>query len=219
MSAASLKLTLKQELIKNPGKVLQKLQQVFVANPDEFNAVILLSQDQERIAMEEITGLKDHNFEVRKNGLNKRLLDLIDRIRAEDVSAYILAESRFQKILVICKMPERQVFMKKLLPDTRWKSIHIDSSQLPFNPAQTQEYELIIFDNYPFDTDQGQHELLRHYLAPEHPYLLYFGTQLPFLNDYPEKVYFSNSIFSFHSRLQEMVNYLQNISAVLGTKP
>ncbi|WP_148270540.1 hypothetical protein [Haliscomenobacter hydrossis] len=198
---------------------MQTLQQVFAANPDEFNALILLSQDQERILKDEILGLKDASFETRKNALNNRLLSLIDRIREEDASAYVLAESRFQKILVVCKMAERQTFMEKLLPPSRWKSVHIDCSQLPLHPTRTQEYELIIFDNYPFDTDQGQHTLLRHYLAPEHPYLLYFGTQLPFLNDYPEKVYFSNSIFSFHSRLQEMVNYLQNISAVLGTKP
>ena len=219
MSAESLKLSLKRESIKNMGKVLQTLQQVFAVNPDEFNALILLSQDQERISKEELLGLKDASFETRKNALNNRLLSLIDRIREEDASAYVLAESRFQKILVVCKMAERSAFMKKLLPDTRWKCIYIDSKQLPLAPAQTQDYELIIFDNHPFDTDQGQHNLLRHYLAPEHPYLLYFGLQLPFLNDYPEKVYFSNSIFSFHSRLQEMVNYLQNISAVLGTKP
>jgi hypothetical protein len=218
MSAEPLKLQLKQEFIKNAGKVLQTLLHIFAASPEEFNAVILLSQDQERMANAELRGITDANFESRKNAFGNRLLNLIDRIRDEDAAAYYLTESRFQKILVICKTPDRKPFMEKLLPASRWKSVRIDTRGIPLTPAETADYELIVFDNSPFDTDQGTHALLRNYLAPEHPYVLYFGATLPFLNDYPEKVYFSNSIFSFHSRLQEMVNYLQGIRAVLGAK-
>lgn len=219
MSAEALKFQLKQEFIKNPGKVLQTLMKVFAANPEEFNAVILLSQDQERITSDEIRGLQDANFGSRKNAFNHRVLQLIDRIRDEDAAAYYLAESRFQKILVVCKIAERRPFMEKLLPASRWKSVQIDTSGVALGPDQTKEYELIIFDNHPYDTEEGAHELLKNYLAPAHPYLLYFGATLPFLNNYPEKVYFANTIFSFHSRLQEMVNYLQGISAMLETKP
>ena len=52
-------------------------------------------------------------------------------------------------------------------------------------------------------------DLLKYYIEETHPYILYFGLTLYTLSDYPDKVYYCNSKFAIHGRIQEMITYLK----------
>lgn len=211
MKSTELKLELKTLLITKPGEVLQKLQKIFKNNNSAFNAVILVSQNYQRILVDELKGIKDAFYNTQMNEINNRLLSLIDLIQEEEACAYSLERAHFQKILAVCKTPDRQIFMEQLFPSSRWKMVSFDVTGNHVPAEKLKTYELLVFDNSPFDTDQGQHTLLKYYLNTPGPCILYFGEYLKLLTEYPEKAYFANSVFSFHTRLQEMINYLQNV--------
>lgn len=213
MKSNELKMSLKTSLIKNTGEVLQRLQQIFKNNTAAFNAVILLSQNYQQLLTENIMGMKDTSSFTQFNEINNRLLNLIDLIQEEEACAYNLEQAQFQKIIVICKTNLRQPAMQLLFPSSRWKMVTIDASGSPLDLEILKEYELMVFDNTPYDNDNGQHELLKYYLDVPGPCILYYGDYLKLLTEYSEKVYAANSIFSFHSRLQEMISYMQNVKA------
>lgn len=142
------------------------------------------------------------------NDLNFRLMNLIDSLEEEDVrTTYPLQEEIFEKILVVCKQAERKSYLKKFFPDTYFIHVAYDDSTEKFD---AENYDIVIFDDHPFDPQDKEESFLRKYLNTNKPYVLYFSNGLSSaVREHPEKAYFSNSVFSLHARLFEMLNYLK----------
>lgn len=202
---------LKDQLIRNIGEVLQQLRQVFVNNPESYNEVILITQRLERLETAIRRGtisVTEENIE--QNKINDAVLALIDCITDLEAAAYELANAVFKRMLVVCKSAEREAYMRKLFPETYFKGVEYDISGVPRPIVSTDQFDLVIFDNNPPDGPEGKNELLLHYLEKTKPYLLYFGNQqLELLRRFPDKAYFANSVFSLHSRLEEMIRFLK----------
>lgn len=201
---------LKDLLIKNDGEVLQILQKVFISNISNLNEVILQMRALEDLKKDRRNGTlraEEENLRLRK--IHSSILGLIDEITPDEAAAYELENAIFKRILVVCKSPEREEFMRKLFPEDVYKGVEFEISGAPRPASSVNRFDLVVFDNEPSDTTDGPNTLLLHYLDNTAPYLLYFGTTLPLLYKYPAKAYFTNSVFSLHARLDEMITYLK----------
>ncbi len=211
MQNDQLKLALKTQLIKKRGEVLQTLQKIFETNNEKINTIILFSQKHEELLNTELRGLKDSSFESSNNILSDRILQFIDTITEEDALAYNLSQSKFQKILVICKVPERESFMRSFFPAERWKATEFNASGQPLETEYVNQFDLIVFDNEPHNSDVDQDALLKYYLGETTLPIFYYGGYLKLLDDYKMRVHSANTVFSFHGRLEEMINYLNQM--------
>jgi hypothetical protein len=203
---------LKDLLTQNTGEVLQQLRQVYANNGEACNEVILLAARYERLKRTQREGTMSAEEESREiNKINKAILQLIDQITPDEAIAYDLSTSIFQRILVVCKSPEREAELRRLFPERYYKGVEFDATGRPCPAETVNAFELVIFDDYPPGEKDDPHELLRYYLDETAPYLLYFGPPLKLLYDYPAKAYFTNSIFSLHARLEEMRAYMKYV--------
>lgn len=144
--------------------------------------------------------------EKRENEITRHIHGIISEITDEQATAYELQNAIFQRILIVCR-PDRKEYMQTVFPDYVYKAVTIDTTGKPV--ADTDEYDLILFDNYGQTAPTDKPELLMHYLEQTKCYVLYFGGPLHILRDYPDKAYFANSPFSIHARLNEMIRYIQ----------
>lgn len=201
---------LKLLLLKNDGEVLQILLKVFAKNTDNFNQVILKMRELEDLKKERIKEtLSADDVNRRQNKIHDSILKLIDLISEDEAAAYELENAIFKPILVVCKSPDRKKEMRKLFPKDVYKGTKIDHSGKPLAADYVNKFKILIFDDYPFDGPDNQ-TLLIHYLDNTKPYILYFGPpNNKLLFNYPAKAYFTNSVFSLHARLDEMITYLK----------
>lgn len=199
-------------LVQNIPEVLQQLRQIFADNKDSQHDVILQLQRFNLAQSEFNKGiLPVEPYKLELNRISSAILNLIDRITPEEAAAFELEEAIFKRILVVCKSAARENAMRDLFPLQYFKGVEFDVSEKPRPAESVNQFDLIIFDNFPLGDKDDPQELLRYYLDNTKPYLLYvgFGPQNPLLNQYPEKTYFANSVFSIHARLNEMIQYLK----------
>ncbi len=207
-----LKLDLKKMIAANiAGNVLKKLDIVLSDRADCYNNFVLLTMDFKQLDERQILGgSTPEAISIELRNIINRLLKFIDALEETDIRKTAhLQEEIFERILVVCKSPERESFMRKFFPEQYWKGVEYDLVQ-PRSIAEINNFNLVVFDNSPFDKDDN--ELLKYYLNDTAPYLLYFGpTNLPLLYDkqYEGKVYSTNFVFSLHARIQEMLHYLK----------
>lgn len=210
MEKRSLKSQLKDQLTKNSGEVLQILRQIFDNNQQYLKEVLVNLAEYNRLKSQDRSGTRtQESLSLSFNKLNSNIFDLIDLITAEEAAAYELGQSIFQHILVVCKSADRKEYMKGLFPAKYYKQLGIDATGTPMLKKEVDVFDLIIFDNHPAEGKDGPNTLLKYYLKETTPYLLYFGPNLPFLYDYPDRAYFTNSVFSIHARVREMIEYLK----------
>ncbi|MEL7222266.1 MAG: hypothetical protein AAGJ93_13160 [Bacteroidota bacterium] len=205
---------LEQQVAKNPGQALKILTEVFDNNAKMRKQVLSLSARYQRYKIDSQVAQQSYDqLELTINHIINALLALIDDITEEEATAYQLKNAIFQRILVVCKTPTREQEMRRLFPERYYKGVEYDISGQPRPAESVNQFDLVVFDNFPSGEKEDPHELLRYYLDETAPLLLYFGTlYLPFLGaDYPEKAYFTNSIFSIHSRIDEMLKYLEYV--------
>ncbi len=200
---------LKKRVVKNPEQVLQELEKIFRENKESYNSVISLSSEYFNLAQERISGIHSNEEANRiSNNLRSRILALIDTISLKEAQSFNFKNSIFNKILVICKDASRKPFMASLFPEKYFKGVTIDASGIKQDPEAVKGYDLVIFDNTPYSKEE-ENTLLLHYLEETSPLVLYFGQRLTLLYDYPLKAYFANSVFSIHTRIEEMITYLK----------
>lgn len=205
-----LQLELKEQLISSDNEVLQKLKKIYERNTDNFNLVITQMskiEDLNRRRIKDIVTPAEDKQERSK--IQDAIFYLIDAITEEEAAAYELENAVFKRFLVICKNQERAAYMKGLFPERVFKETVIDGSGAPLPAEEVNKYDLVIFDNNPDEGKDGENALIRYYLDNTESYLLYLGAHLNLLLNYPEKAYFSNSIFSLHARIEEMMTYLK----------
>lgn len=204
-----LKLDLKKMLADNFGNVLKKLDQVLKSDSPCYNTLLVLTREFKQWNNKQIQNVQSREISNQEfNDLNYRLMSLIDSLDEDDVrSAFSLQEEIFEKILVVCKQAERKDYMKRFFPETYF--IHVDYDDAT-GQYDAEAYDIVIFDDHPFDPQDKEEQLLRQYLHTNKPYVLYFSNgQSNAVREHPEKAYFSNSVFSLHARLFEMLNYLK----------
>lgn len=191
-------------------EVLQKLSQVFKNDSDKLNDITLFYTRHNLTSANYRKGLiepKEQHQQVLQ--LANSILNLIGEITEEEATAYELENSIFTKILVVCKNEARKATMTQLLSDQFYKGVQFDTAGAILPNEVVNKFQLILFDNMD-NTDETYFELYKHYLANATPYLLYFGKgQVPDSNGTQVKAYFANSIFSLHSRIQEMITFLK----------
>lgn len=201
---------LKNLLAQNTGEVLQKLLEIFERNPEAYDEVILLLARYETFRKKIGKSLMSASEEeLQASKITHSVLELINQISEEEANAYEASNAIFKRILVVCQTAAREAEMRRLFPDQYFKGVEFDVSKSKRPLASVNRFDLVIFDNNLSDDTGHAKELLRYYLDEAEPYVLYYGLYEPLLKDYPDKVYFANSVFSIHARLQEMLSYLK----------
>ena len=205
-----LKNQLKKEFLTTDTKLmLQKLLRVFASNPNQHNSAFLLLKRLEKLNTKELRGTLSTEYgELASNKIEESILELIDTITDETALAYELENSIFQRMLIVCRTMEREAYMKNIFPGKFYKEIQVVVGQDKPPLEEVNGFDLVIYDNFADQEDPAQ-ELLKFYLTQTEPYILYFGPPLPLLRQFPEKVYFANSVFSIHARVREMIEYLK----------
>lgn len=192
------------------GEVLQRLLSIYQNNTDAYDRVIKLASRYKRLRSDADSGiLAQPDILQEQNRITEALMALINEITDEEADAYEMSQAIFRRILVLCKSLEREAYMRRLLPEHTYKGVTYDLSGQPLPLEQINQFDLVIYDNESYEGEEAPHELLKHYITATKPYLLYFGKPLRWLNDHQEKVYFANSKFSIHARMDEMIRFLR----------
>jgi hypothetical protein len=204
---------LQPKFIRNYKEVLQLLLDIFEPSSPHYSFVILLmrraeTNERDRSVMEL------SNYSMEENTISRDTLNLISKISEEEAKTYLIKTAKFNKILVLCKDEQRPDDIQRIFSKRYYKGLTIKhiTGLLPIR--ELKEYELIIFDNFPNDGYHGIEGILKSYLdlvKEEQIPMLYFGPHLSELQDeaYSEYIYFANSKFSIHSRIEEMLLYLK----------
>lgn len=204
---------LKSKISFNPLEVLQELHQVFSNNRSSKDAVFNLESRYTRLRTQFNQGilpLTEYNLQL--NQIEVALIDLISTINDTEIKDYLFPKAKYHRILVICQDESRLAEMRELFPEVLWKAVEFDSSGTFLAPEFVNTFEILVFDNYMKEPLEHTIALLKYYLTDTLPYVLYFGPYIEWLGkEHHKKAYFANSIFSVHTRLQEMFNYLQDV--------
>jgi hypothetical protein len=200
---------LKEQITRNIGEVLQSLKRIFANNAKLLNdTILLLLRYEELLSEKRQDTLSPSEYNRENNKLNLAVLELIDRISEEEALAYEAENSIFQKILIICPNEDRKKYMSRLFPKQYYKNTEYDWSGKKLPLETIDEYQLLVFDD--MESTDEYFALYGHYLANATPYILYFGKRrVPDRQGEKLKAYFTNSDFSLHARLQEMMTYIK----------
>ncbi|MEO1257800.1 MAG: hypothetical protein AAFZ15_03355 [Bacteroidota bacterium] len=193
----------------NIDSILKRLDSLLDINKQNtFNIFAGFRFRHKQWKLDKLSGTSSHKSLKREsNQILQGLLNFIDLLDEKDLKpGFNLMEEIPEKILVVCKTEARLKYLNNLLPEEYFVNVEYAA---PGSQHEAEGIEIIIFDNDPYDDDGGQHQLIKYYLEKTDPVLLYFGKTLKFLHDYPEKAYFSNSIFSIHARINEMIGFLK----------
>lgn len=196
---------LKNKSISNFEVALNELVAYLEANSTIFNRYTVIRGAFQAFKNNRDLGvLSGEEVRIQRNKIHLGILNIIDEITEE---IPLPSKSNIKDILVVCKIEERLKIMDSLIRLGKYENIKVDDSGKELSADEVKDYKLIIFDNFPKADKEPEETLLKHYLNNTNPLLLYFGQQLDLLKEYPEKAYFSNSIFSIHSRIEEMLRF------------
>jgi hypothetical protein len=205
------KLDLKTGIIKNIGKVFKVLgEDVLRTERNEvYNIYIQLRQEFQRIEKSRLEGiLSPETINQNIASVTTRLMNFIDGLKEEDVHAYAsFKESIYDKILVVTYSKERESYLEKFFPELYFRNIEYDSSKEKL--VLDRDIDIIIYDSPKLAKDEID-DLLDYYLnLDDESVILYFGTFSRQLLGFPEKAYATNSVFSLHARINEIITYLK----------
>ena len=192
--------------------VLQRLLKIYMGDVNMYDQVIQVKARWDQVMADESTAtiyIQDLNLE--RNKIRKSIIYQINKISQDQFAAYELLNANFQPIMVVCREQQRFENMKELLPKSRYRGIDYAETIDPLTDSKLESFDLLIFDNHPKQLALTIPPLLQYYLEHTEKYILYYGEHIPKLakNKYAERVYFANSIFAIHYRLEEMLLYLK----------
>jgi len=212
---------LETKITTNVEEVFSILNKVFISNSDkeDLDDLILLKARQERVKKHGRKGtITYENSEITNNQIIDGTLDLIRKIDNDAANLYYFKNSIFKRIVIVCRDKNRISYMKNLFASRFYRQVDspiLDSDFILVEPEP--KIDLIIYDNFPKETARtavptGLIEILN---SNKTTPILFFGPDmLPDLHEkYSDQVYFSNSKFSIHSRIQEMLLFLKHEAA------
>lgn len=156
--------------------------------------------------------------EAHQNQLSRTaiaVLELIDDLDIEVLSeANIIQHQVNENILVICFDEEGQNEMQRFFSKHYFINVDYNSTHQLLKLEGLEHYDIILFDDYfvPKARSEAYIQLIKDYLNEKSiptPLLYFSKFHQDFLRNraYEYKVYFSNSIFSLHARIQEMIQF------------
>lgn len=213
-----LKKELKLTITDNIGNVLKRLGEIL--NDKEkgsFNEYLVFQSRHVQWKRNQRSGtVSDEALRREGNKLGQNLMDFIDDLEEKDLNpTYHILEETHEKILVVCKTEDRITYMKGLLPDEYFANVDY---AIVGEKQPSKGMDIVVFDNTPHQDEKSDGGLFLHYCSEDDPVILYFGSFLPIINHYPEKVYATNSVFSIHARIKELTEYLKYKNAVEAAK-
>lgn len=174
---------------------------------DTYNDFLLLEGQFREFQKWSLRGVADAKEISRsKNDIRHRLMGFIDSLEKQDfVKAEWMLDYIYERIMVICKTNERIAYLQQFFPAQYFGSLRFDSSCQKVN---VDDVDILIYDDTP--SVQGEDdELLRYFIVDTSPVVLYFGRHSQLVWEHPEKAYATNSVFSLHARIREMIEYLK----------
>lgn len=218
---------LKEKLTINQGATIKSLLEILDTETTKhlINEIFLLVARHKKNEASNRKGVLQHNeYSIEFNRINDSLLSLIDKLDEKTAIIYLYKNSIFNFITIICRTKERVSSMQSLFPKRRYKNVKIyeETEFLVLENSEEKEgnnqehTELIIYDNFPKSSAKSSiPPRLSEILADESikaKVLFYSPKEARELQreEYLERVYFSNSPFSIHARIDEMLLYLKN---------
>jgi len=203
-----LKLELKKLIIYGVGDVLKRLGDIFNPGSKKYNELLIHRAAYELVMKDiRLEQLNHLNSNQQLINLTKKMLAFIEILEEEDILAPVpFQDLTYKSILIACKIPERKSFFEELFPKSYFKNVYCENS---IEKLPTKNIDIIIYDDFPAHPDGKIDTVLKHYLENTEPVLLWYGIYSNLIKKYPEKAYSANSVFSLHSRLQEMINFLK----------
>jgi hypothetical protein len=194
-------------------ELMQQLLQIFdlETSAEREVSTIVISSRWSRLKRKRIENrISDENYNIEENNITNSLLVVINEITEEEAQAYDLKYGIFKKLLIVCPTKERIEKMKQFFSKRYRNNEH--TTQL-LSKEEVSEYDLVIFDNQvkkSLSNSNKMPDLLKDYINQTDAYILYYGEHLSDLSNYKERVYTANFKFSLHSRLQEMLTFLEH---------
>jgi hypothetical protein len=205
----SVKTRLKKTIADNLGQTLKELHLILNTKTKAYDDYLILSSAFKSYLNSFIRDTKSNReLNVELANITQRVIVFIDSLEEDHLDyGKLLEREYFESILIVCKEESRVKFFQPLFPVDYFHGVKYDFSGIS---QDTEDFDIVIYDdNPPHDSKEEQDQLLLHYLKSKKPYVLYFGKRSPLIWDYPEKAYATNSIFSVHARLNEMINYIK----------
>jgi len=158
------------------------------------------------------------------NNLIPGALHYIDGITNESAIAFYMNDSIFKRIVLLCREEYRLSELNALFANRFYK--RVDKSIIAWKHEEIRTdvtIDLIVFDNFTKEhlsnTPKELFQILAYPPFKETPVLIYSPKRLNQLEqrkEYFERIYFANSPFSIHSRIQEMLLFLKHQHAFKG---
>lgn len=194
----------------NTGLTLQRIEKVLHPNSVFQDELLLLySRFNSLIGERRNSMVSRDDYLAEIQNIRTSLLQLINDLKPEDIAKnYHIREEFHEKILVVCPSKSREKKLSRYFPKVYFPSLEFFEAG---KEQIIQDYDILIFDNMfePGSAPDNWIDQLKTYLETEGPYILYLGGYLELLQDYSEKAYATNSVFSIYARLKELSEYMK----------
>lgn len=204
---------LKEKFQEKPNEVVKDLVEIFkFGNTENQNIILIRTSELSKLIKKQMKGIVSDKDQSKYNEIYDVALNLINEITEEEAFAFHLSNSILKRILIVCRTKERLQTMKDLFPKKTYHDREV-IFQDDFFKENTEHTSLIIYDDFPRQPfSKGLTSELKDVLnnSGKIPLLFFSPDTITELHKkYSERVYFSNSIFSIHSRIKEMLLYLR----------
>jgi len=217
---------LETKITTNIEEVFSILNEVFTSKTDkeDLHDLILLKARKERVKRDGRKGtITYENSETTNNQIIDGTLELIRKIDNDAANLYYFKNSIFKRIVIVCRDKERIEVMQKLFASRFYKQVDKPIIDTDFLFIEEQsKIDLVIYDNFPKETARTAipTPLIEILNSNKTMPVLFFGPDM--LSDlhenYSDQVYFSNSKFSIHSRIQEMLLFIKHDAATANNQ-
>ncbi len=188
---------------------LEELEAIFGEKDNEAVLQISKLNNLKKDNRKGVISFSDYQLEVRK--IDNATIELIDKIPEDDAKNYIEANAIQSDILILCRKGSRVKYMEKLFPEHFFPNREVIPEE-DLNEKDPENYKVIIFDNfpmeqYPIGITVGLQDILDN---TKKCVLVHSPDTIRELHEnYTNRVYFSNSPFSIHSRLNEIFLFMK----------
>ncbi len=197
-------------------KAIKKLMLVLESSEDAEESLMDLSLAKSRWKMykRKVTRgiISPTDGELTENKIINSLQEINKEIKDNVIYSYYFKNFVFQTIQIVCRKKDRIKDMRKLFPKKYFKHtetpIYINDL-LDFKVLE--DADLIIYDNFPREDSVSMPPILENIIKESAaPILLFSPENISEIHEfYSSRVYFANSEFSIHSRINEMLLYLK----------
>lgn len=212
-----IKQELRKLIIKNrEADAIEQLIDIFSDQPDRRKELCIIYGNFNAVISDSRKGTIDNNEEgVRRNKIKDIILDIIENIEDEEAAiVYDLKNTIHEPILIVSKNEAEQKRMQTIFSNHKYRFLEYAVGDTCLSVDQMKKYELLVYNNFPEENSDAFPDLLKQYIElcedkkVDIP-MLYFGPHLRILNtQYKDTVYYANSKFSIHSRIAELLTYL-----------